>query len=317
MKTKITMQDIAKIAGVSRMTVSRYFSGGYVSKENKTKIKAIIDAHDYTPNVYAQSLKKKLDIIGIILPTIVSRTSTRLLKGIIDEAEQKNYDYLITTAENDVEKERAAVQNFRNLNVKGVISLTVNPELYNNQFSDMDIVIITHAGIKLPAVIYPDEQAVKQIITEYIKPHQDKIKKVCLLADDTMLTTRATFVTEQMQELLPNMPFVQVTAAHNVEGPLATKLEKSTFYICVTDQIAYNLYETATQEQLLIGKDIYVIGFGDYTTSRSQVPPLTSVSFPYYEAGVKAMDKLLHLHDHTQTQNEYMDFEIKKRASTV
>ena len=40
---KLTMSDIAKMAGVGKSTVSRYFNGGYVKDETREKLKKIID----------------------------------------------------------------------------------------------------------------------------------------------------------------------------------------------------------------------------------------------------------------------------------
>ena len=58
-ESKLTMLDIAKMAGVGKSTVSRYFNGGYIKKETAEKIKAVIDKYHYEPNVIAQMLKAK------------------------------------------------------------------------------------------------------------------------------------------------------------------------------------------------------------------------------------------------------------------
>ena len=45
-KKKLTMNDIAKIAGVAKSTVSRYFNGGYVKEETRIKLKKIVDEYN-------------------------------------------------------------------------------------------------------------------------------------------------------------------------------------------------------------------------------------------------------------------------------
>ena len=73
---KLTMKDIAKMAGVEKNTVSRYFKGVYVKDETKIKIKKIIDQYNYQPNTFVQNLKaKETKIIGVIAPTLTSTTS--------------------------------------------------------------------------------------------------------------------------------------------------------------------------------------------------------------------------------------------------
>lgn len=72
-KKKLTMNDIAKIAGVAKSTVSRYFNGGYVKEETRIKLKKIVDEYNYEPNAVAQSLKAKHShTIGIIAPCLDS-----------------------------------------------------------------------------------------------------------------------------------------------------------------------------------------------------------------------------------------------------
>ena len=93
---KLTMQDIAKMAGVGKTTVSRYFNGGYVKDETRDKIKKIIDEYHYQPNTFAQSLKaKETKIIGIIAPTLTSTTSSRVLMLLDAYLKDQGYTPLI------------------------------------------------------------------------------------------------------------------------------------------------------------------------------------------------------------------------------
>lgn len=47
---KLTMSDIAKMAGVGKSTVSRYFNGGYIKEETRLKLKKVIDENNYDLN---------------------------------------------------------------------------------------------------------------------------------------------------------------------------------------------------------------------------------------------------------------------------
>ena len=64
----VTINDIAKMAGVAKSTVSRYLNGGSISKKTKAKLDAIVAETGYTPNTFAQSLKaKRTNIVGTIV----------------------------------------------------------------------------------------------------------------------------------------------------------------------------------------------------------------------------------------------------------
>ena len=80
---KMTMADIAKEAGVSKTTVSRYYNGGYVKEETRQKIEKVVKAYDYEPNVLAASLKaNKTHTVGIVCPTLTSYASSRMMMNI-------------------------------------------------------------------------------------------------------------------------------------------------------------------------------------------------------------------------------------------
>ncbi|MEG2873479.1 LacI family DNA-binding transcriptional regulator, partial [Carnobacterium sp.] len=55
----VTINDIARLAGVAKSTVSRYLNGGSVSAKTKAKIDKIVAETGYKPNTFAQSLKAK------------------------------------------------------------------------------------------------------------------------------------------------------------------------------------------------------------------------------------------------------------------
>ena len=54
MPGKITMDDIASMAGVTKSTVSRYFNGGSVKESTRVKIQEIIEEYKYEPNAFAR-----------------------------------------------------------------------------------------------------------------------------------------------------------------------------------------------------------------------------------------------------------------------
>ena len=71
----MNINEIAKMAGVSRATVSRYLNNGYVSEEKKKVISKVIEETGYQPSSQAQMLRtKKTKLVGVILPKIDSNT---------------------------------------------------------------------------------------------------------------------------------------------------------------------------------------------------------------------------------------------------
>lgn len=58
-----TINDIARLAGVAKSTVSRYWNGGNVNVKTKARIRKVIEETNYEPNSFAQSLKAKKTIL--------------------------------------------------------------------------------------------------------------------------------------------------------------------------------------------------------------------------------------------------------------
>ena len=59
MEGAVTIQDIARLAGVSKSTVSRYLNHGYVSREKSGRIRAIIEETGFKSNFFARRLKTR------------------------------------------------------------------------------------------------------------------------------------------------------------------------------------------------------------------------------------------------------------------
>ena len=94
----MNINEIAKLAGVSRATVSRYLNNGYVSEEKKKIIRKVIEETGYQPSSQAQMLRtKKTKQIGVIIPKINSeKTEDELLVMPIKRI-RRNRNQLINT----------------------------------------------------------------------------------------------------------------------------------------------------------------------------------------------------------------------------
>ena len=96
------INDIARRAGVSRATVSRYLNDGYVSQEKRQLISSIIEETGYVPSQNAQQLRTgKTRLVGVIIPKINSQSVSRMVAGITDTLAQSNYHVVLANTNND------------------------------------------------------------------------------------------------------------------------------------------------------------------------------------------------------------------------
>jgi transcriptional regulator, LacI family len=82
---KITIDYVAKKAGVSKTTISRFLNGRYeyMSDATRENIKKVIEELNYRPNNLARSLKlNRSNLIGVLVSDIGNHFSSILVKGI-------------------------------------------------------------------------------------------------------------------------------------------------------------------------------------------------------------------------------------------
>lgn len=121
-----TIVDIAEMAGVAPMTVSRVVNEtGYVSQAMREKVLKVVNELNYHPNGLARSLKRqRTQVIGILLPDIANPFSAQLVSGIQEILLARGYASFICTSERSLEREQASLSALFDHRVDGIIVAT-------------------------------------------------------------------------------------------------------------------------------------------------------------------------------------------------
>lgn len=103
----ITIDDVARLAGVSRATVGRVVGNyGSVSEKSKERVWEAVKQLDYQPNLIARGLRSQsTKTIAVVIGSIRNTYSTALVYAVEKEAQKKGYNVLICTTHEDIEKE--------------------------------------------------------------------------------------------------------------------------------------------------------------------------------------------------------------------
>lgn len=101
----VTIQDVAKTAGVSVSTVSRVLNGkADVASETQERILSVIDDLGYTTNLAARSMRsRKKNLVGLIMPDIEYPFAIEVMKGVNRAIAESEFDLLVYTT-GDVRK---------------------------------------------------------------------------------------------------------------------------------------------------------------------------------------------------------------------
>lgn len=128
-----TVVDIARIAGVAPMTVSRVINNsGYVSAKLREKVQRVVDKMEYHPNALARGLKsQRSHVVGILAPDIQNPFAAELAGSIQDALLEAGYTAFLCTTEQSSARELAALKAFFDHRMAGIIVATVETEAGN------------------------------------------------------------------------------------------------------------------------------------------------------------------------------------------
>ena len=325
---KLTIVDIAKMAGVGSTTVSRYFNGGNLKKETREKIKKIVEEYNYTPNTFAKALKgTDSKIIGVIVPCLHSYVSSNTLKYIDKNLKENNYETLIMNADFDEEKQLDYIRKLARMNVDGIILLpTTMSKSYESTIKSIDVpvVLLGQEGEYTYSVEYNDFNAARDLSNFVLACGHRKIVYLGVGEEDIavgyyrklgFMTTLEKYNLSPVDVLITNFGMEDSYCLTNEN---IDKLKKATCLICATDNLAYGAIKALEENGLNIGTDYSVAAFGDYASSALLKSPLTTIKFDLEDAAKKTVEMLLNVIKKKETEMKILiGYDLKTRSSVV
>lgn len=325
---KLTIVDIAKMAGVGSTTVSRYFNGGNLKKETREKIKKIVEEYNYTPNTFAKALKgTDSKIIGVIVPSLHSYVSSNTLKYIDKNLKENNYETLIMNADFDEEKQLDYIRKLARMNVDGIILLpTTMSKSYESTIKSIDVpvVLLGQEGEYTYSVEYNDFNAARDLANFVLACGHRKIAYLGVGEEDIavgyyrklgFMTTLEKYNLSPVDVLITNFGMED---SYRLTNENIDKLKKATCLICATDNLAYGAIKALEENGLNIGTDYSVAAFGDYASSALLKSPLTTIKFDLEDAAKKTVEMLLNVIKKKETEMKILiGYDLKTRSSVV
>ncbi len=123
MHRKPTMSDVARLAGVGIMTVSRALSGSaYVSTESTQRVLRAVEQLKYRPNELARAFRgQRSRSIGLIIPCLNEPFFATCAHAVMAVAKERGYSVIITTTAEDPETELAEAERMLERHVDGLV----------------------------------------------------------------------------------------------------------------------------------------------------------------------------------------------------
>jgi LacI family transcriptional regulator len=300
-----TIKEIAAKAKVSIATVSRVLNNdSKVSDETRKKILRYSNQLNYRPNILARSfVKKKPNLIGLILPEISDEFFTEVIKGVDDIAFDEHYYTIVASSHKYESLEEEVIALIRNGLISGLILLVsdLNKKMVSIlSESHLPVVLINSNpdSKKFDAVTIDDYKGAYTMTKHLIKE-----KKYIRLA-------HITGPPDNDDSIIRKLGFIDACRKFGIKYSIEEGdfTRESGFTACkkllngrnqpqvifaANDMMAIGCYDFIKQNNLRIPIDIGVVGFDDIFVSQYLTPPLTTVRVQIEEIGQKAADLLL------------------------
>ncbi|MBD1589451.1 LacI family DNA-binding transcriptional regulator [Pseudomonas typographi] len=125
---RVTMEDVARHAGVSKASVSRFIGEGrgLLTEAIAERIENAIGALGYRPNQMARALKRgRTRLLGMLVADIRNPYSIAVMHGVETACRQHGYSLVVSNTDRDPEQERRQLAALRSYNVEGLIVNTL------------------------------------------------------------------------------------------------------------------------------------------------------------------------------------------------
>ncbi|OWA34265.1 LacI family transcriptional regulator [Saccharibacillus sp. O16] len=301
---KLTIDDVARKAGVSKSTVSQYLNQRYqyMSEATRQRIAQVIEELEYRPNGLARSLKQnRTYLVGVIVANIDYNLSIRCVKAIESELQSRGIQTLICNADEDPDKERSHIETLLARQVDGLIVFPTAHqaaiyEKLNEQHTPYVFIDRLVEGVRTQSLLLDNEAAVKMGVSELIASGHSRIGIMTLPLGVQPITPRkerlAGFRKVMEEAGLPLCEdYVCSAAAADLADELAKLMalpEPPTAIIAANDIVLAELLKASNRQGIQIPQQLSVIGIDDAEFAQIYNPAVTTLSQPAREMGTQA-----------------------------
>lgn len=303
-----TMSDVARLTGVSSMTVSRAFrDDASVSKETRDKIRKAADKLGYVIDSTASGLSsRKTGFVAVVIPTINNANFADTLRGLTEGLRSTNLQLLLGYTDYDVREEERLVELFLRRRPEAIIVTGGSHTKRCQRF-------LKGAGVPvaeiwdLPAepidhvVGFSNATAAGLMVRHF---HEQGYRKIGFIGGDTSRDTRGKdrrdgFVAG-LEELGLDPERIVAWGTPPItmrEGAKAMRQMLENWpdveaVMCVSDLSAFGAMTECQRAGMRVPEDIAIGGFGSYDLSELAIPAITTIDVSARKIGVHVADWL-------------------------
>ncbi len=297
------MSDVARLAGVGTMTVSRFFSGHVkVSPETAKRVETAIQQLNYRPNELARAFRgQRSHTIGLIIPYLYDPFFANCAHAITRVAKEHGYSVIITTTDENTETEYEAAEQMLKRRVDGLLAI---PSRYRESrisralFGKTPVVIFDRPVLdpSLDVVTVQNTGGARTMVKHLIEHGHKRIAFMGLSRSLFTINARFAGYRRAIQDAgLIEDAFFGCDSQEETLQALETRLKGSkpptAVFTSNTLATRYTLTALATLH-VRLPNDLAFAGFDDFEMAEFYAPPLTVVRQPAQEMGRVAAGQL-------------------------
>ncbi len=307
----MNLEQIAKLSGVSRSTVSRVINNDpNVSEVTRDKVMQVVKRVNYTPNAAARGLAAgRKHVLGLVIPTGVAALFTDpyfpiLIQGVSSACNAREYSVMLWLAEPEYERRQIRQIMYSGL-VDGVIvsSMLLNDSLVQ-ALSDGDLpfmLVGRHPTDTRASYVDADNiGGAREAVTHLLRLGRTRVATITGPQNMIAGTDRLAGYLAALRDrglisdpsLIAEGDFTESGGYRAMQQLLSHRLDA---VFAASDTMAIGAIRALREAGLRVPDDVAVVGFDDLPQSARTEPPLTSVRQPIYRLGTTTVDSLLDL----------------------
>jgi LacI family transcriptional regulator len=315
---QITSKDVARLAGVSRSTVSLVLnkvSNVKIAPETREKVLKAARELNYHPNVLAQSLKtNRSKIIGLMIPSIANPFFPLIAQGVEEIAAENGYNVFLCNTFRDQAKEENYIRTFVGKQVDGIIiASSVGNSLILQEAQKRKIPIVTfdrkieNMGFDC---IYFDNIKGGELAVDYLfslghrnigfittstktTSHGDRLTGYKNAHKKAGIAVNENYIRDDKYlNTVDKSNIYEMNIGLKLAAELLGRCPEVTAIFAVNDSVALGVIKLS-QNGMRIPEDLSVIGFDNISLAGIVTPRLTTIAQPMYQMGRQAAKLLI------------------------
>jgi LacI family transcriptional regulator len=309
---RATIDDVARLAGVSRAAVSKVIRGAYgVSSSMQERVEAAVDELDYRPSVAARGMRGATFTLGMELPNTSNQFFNQILTGATSVLETEPYQLIVAPADPFHQEGYRAIEALADRQVDGVVTVSalVEPRWLEEVSGRLPVVMLgRHDASKGYDTVVGDDVAGARLIMDHLfglghreivhLTHEDFITQ---RGSGTPHSLRLQTYEESMEQaglgsairiVRQDSELEGEAGAYNAALALLSEPDRPTAIFAGHDELAIGVLR-AVAELGLTAEDVSVVGYDNTLLARHPLLSLTSIDQEGERMGAAAVSLLL------------------------